>query len=276
MFKKRLFSGIVVAAVIIGATLLGGMCLIAVLLLSSLVGMYEFYRAVGVLDGSRRIDLITGISYAFMILYYALLYLTDERFFHMIFAVSLYLLVLLAAYVFTFPKYNAKDIIFTCFGFFYVGVMISFMFLTRSLDDGIYVAWLILAGSWLCDVFAYFTGMLCGKHRLCPNLSPKKSVEGAVGGVVFPAIVAGIFGYIIGRYYSPDYPIVPVFALLTAVGAAASQLGDLSASAIKRNYDIKDYGDIIPGHGGILDRFDSMIFVAPLVYFIALYLTKGY
>ncbi len=276
MFKQRLASGVLVAVVIIGAMYLGGIALLAVLLVSSVIAMYEFYRAVGVLKDGKRADIITSIGYASAVLYYVLIYFTEQRYFHMIFAIVLCLLALLASYVFTFPRYNAKDIIFAFFGFFYVAVMLSFVYLTRILDDGIYVAWLILAGSWLCDVFAYLTGMTIGKHRLCPNLSPKKSVEGAIGGVVFPAAVAAIFGYIISRYYSPAYPVVPVFALLTAAAAAASQLGDLSASAIKRNYDIKDYGNIIPGHGGILDRYDSMIFTAPIVYFIALYITKGY
>ena len=180
-----------------------------------------------------------------------------------------FLMILLAVYVFTFPRYKAKDIIFTFFGFFYVGVMISFYYLTRCEKDGIFIVWLILAGSWLCDVFAYFTGMALGKHKLAPVLSPKKSIEGSIGGIVIPALIAGVYAWVLGRYYQPSYPLIPVFVIITAVAAAASQIGDLSASAIKRNFDIKDYGDIIPGHGGILDRFDSLIFTAPMVYFVA-------
>ena len=148
--------------------------------------------------------------------------------------------------------------------------MLSFLYLTRSLDNGIFIVWLVYTSSWLCDVFAYFTGMLLGKHKLCPQLSPKKSVEGAVGGIVIPAIIAGVYGYLIRGYYAPGFPVIPAFALITAIGAAASQLGDLSASAIKRNHDIKDYGKLIPGHGGILDRFDSMIFTAPMICFVAI------
>ena len=275
MFKTRLLSGIVIAIVMIGFTYLGGACLAAILLAASLIGMFEFYRATGVLADGVRIDRVTGIAYVFTALYYVLIYLCSQSMLILVFTTVVFLLVLLATYVFTFPKFNAKDIVLTFYGFFYVGVMISFMYLTRSLPDGKFIAWLILAASWLCDVFAYATGMLFGKHRLCPNLSPKKSVEGAVGGIVLPAIVAGVFAHLISPYFTPGYNVVPVFMLLTAIGAAASQLGDLSASAIKRNHDIKDYGNLIPGHGGILDRFDSMIFVAPLIYFIAVCFTKG-
>lgn len=276
MFKERLISGIVVAVVTIGLTIAGGVYLLALLLVAALIGMYEFYRATGVLTDGKKIDPATGIAYGFMVVYYALLYLTHQSIFFMVFSIVVFFLVLLATYVFTFPKYDVKDIFFTFSGFFYVGVMLSFMYLTRCTEDGIFTVWLILASSWLCDVFAYFTGMLFGKNRLCPNLSPKKSIEGAVGGVIFPAIIAGVYGYIISRYYTPGYNVILVFALITGLGAMASQLGDLSASAIKRNRDIKDYGSLIPGHGGILDRFDSMIVVAPIVYFIAVCFAKGF
>ncbi len=270
MFKTRLISGIIVAVCMLGLTWLGGIYLIAALAVASLIGTYEFYRATGILPEGKRISINTGVAYCFTIICYLFLYFSDDKLFFLIFVTVVYLLVLLALYVFGYPKYNAKDIIFTFFGYFYVGVMLSFLYLTRSLEDGIFIVWLIFTSSWLCDVFAYFTGMLIGKHRLCKELSPKKSVEGAVGGIIIPAVIAGIYGFIIREWYSPGYPVVVACFVITAVGAAVSQLGDLSASAIKRNYNIKDYGTLIPGHGGILDRFDSMIFTAPIIYFTAM------
>ncbi|MBQ6129480.1 MAG: phosphatidate cytidylyltransferase [Lachnospiraceae bacterium] len=274
MFRTRLISGIIIAISIAVFTYIGGIWLLALLLLASLRGMFELYRATGVLEEGKRINLITGIAYVFCALYYAVLYAEGGNVFWVVFTTVLFLLILLAAYVFTFPKYDAKQIAFTFLGFFYVGVMISFYYLTRSESDGIFIVWLILAGSWLCDVCAYATGMTLGRHKLAPVLSPKKSVEGSVGGIVIPAVIAFVYGYVISRFYSPSYPVAPMFAILTAVGAAASQIGDLSASAIKRNVGIKDYGELIPGHGGVLDRFDSLIFTAPMIYFVAVMLIK--
>ncbi len=277
MFRTRLISGVIIAVTIAAFTYIGGLPLLALLLLASVRGMFELYRATGVLTDNKRIDLITGIAYVFCAIYYAMLYMSNGNMFWCVFVTVVFLLILLGSYVFTFPRYNAKDIVFTFFGFFYVGVMISFYYLTRAEEDGIFIAWLILAASWLCDVCAYLTGMTLGRHKLAPVLSPKKSIEGSVGGIVIPAVIAGIYGYVISRYYDPGYPLAPAFAILTAIGAAASQVGDLSASAVKRNFEIKDYGELIPGHGGILDRFDSLIFTAPMVFFVAkLIISKGF
>ena len=106
--------------------------------------------------------------------------------------------------------------------------------------------------------------MALGRHRLAPELSPKKSVEGAIGGVAGSALVGFLYGLLI----SPDAGAL-VYALISAIGAVISQFGDLTASAIKRNHDIKDYGKLIPGHGGIIDRFDSVIVTAPIIYILS-------
>ncbi|MCR5302109.1 MAG: phosphatidate cytidylyltransferase [Lachnospiraceae bacterium] len=255
---------------------IGGAFLCALLMVVSLIGMNEFYHAVGVLSKDRKIDLLTGVSYAGAVVYYVLMIFAGARLFILIFVAVAVLLVILSVYVFTFPKYRAQSVVFTFYGFFYVAVMLSFIFLTRELEDGIFLVWLIFMSSWFCDVFAYFTGMLLGKHRLAPVLSPKKSVEGAVGGIIIPAICGGVYGYFADGYVNCGIPTVAAFALITAIGAAVSQIGDLSASAVKRNFEIKDYGSLIPGHGGILDRFDSVIFTAPMIYFTAvLFVSSG-
>lgn len=122
--------------------------------------------------------------------------------------------------------------------------------------------WLIFLCSWGCDTCAYCVGVLIGKHKMAPVLSPKKSVEGAIGGVV-GAVLLGV------AYAAATGGELAAYGIICGVGALISMVGDLAASAIKRNQEIKDYGKLIPGHGGILDRFDSVIFTASIIYFLS-------
>ena len=130
---------------------------------------------------------------------------------------------------------------------------------------GIYLVWMVFVSSWISDTFAYLTGMLLGRHKLAPVLSPKKSIEGSIGGIAGSSLAGALFGFIFSSKAGQEINMVVVCALLGAFGSVISQIGDLAASAIKRNCEIKDYGHLIPGHGGIMDRFDSVLFVAPLM-----------
>ena len=129
-----------------------------------------------------------------------------------------------------------------------------------------FIIFTALLSAWLNDTFAYFVGRKFGKHKLAPNISPKKSVEGAIGGILFCDLTAVIIGLIFHFCVMPDANInFWALILLGVIDAPVSILGDLSFSLIKRNYGIKDYGSIFPGHGGMLDRFDSIIFTAPVL-----------
>ena len=178
-------------------------------------------------------------------------------------ALILGVLLIMSVYVFTYPKYQTGQIIGAFFGIVYVGVMLSYVLQTRLLEGGAFLVWLIFLCSWGCDTCAYCVGMLIGKHKMAPVLSPKKSIEGAVGGVA-GATLLGV------AYAAATQGPMVQYAVICAVGALISMVGDLAASAIKRNQGIKDYGKLIPGHGGILDRFDSVIFIAPVIYFLSL------
>ena len=127
----------------------------------------------------------------------------------------------------------------------------------------------MLVCSWLTDVFAYFTGRAFGKHKLCPKISPKKTVEGAIGGIIIPAVINIIVLAVFEKFFF-DGTVIPYWAMLiiSPVLSVASMLGDLSASTIKRNFGVKDFSNLIPGHGGIMDRFDSCLFVLPAIYVI--------
>jgi phosphatidate cytidylyltransferase len=148
--------------------------------------------------------------------------------------------------------------------------MLSFVYLTRACPQGIYLVWMILISSWGCDTCAYAVGKVIGRKKIFPLLSPKKSLEGCIGGVLGAALIGGLYGYFFVEAAFPDQRVAGVIAFICAVGAVMSMVGDLAASAIKRNHNIKDYGNLIPGHGGIMDRFDSMTVTAPMIYFLTL------
>ncbi|MPM40318.1 hypothetical protein SDC9_86958 [bioreactor metagenome] len=141
----------------------------------------------------------------------------------------------------------------------------------RELQDGSLLALLPLVAAFTSDAFALFAGLTMGKHKLAPDLSPKKTVEGAVGGLLGAVLSTMLYGLVLGQFFGlrPSYALL---ALYGALGSFMAQLGDLSFSYIKRQYGIKDFGNILPGHGGVLDRFDSVIFCAPLIELLLLVL----
>ena len=156
----------------------------------------------------------------------------------------------------------------------YITVSFTSLSLLRYMDggkDGMgrYYFELIFIGAWVCDSFAYFTGRLLGKHKLAPVLSPKKTVEGSVGGMAFTVAAFALYGLIIESFFPLDanYPVLCISGLVISV---VSQIGDLIASLIKRERGVKDYGRLLPGHGGIMDRFDSILAVAAVLMVICL------
>lgn len=262
MFKTRLLSGIILVIAALVLIITGGDILLISTLVISYIGLFELYRVFGIEKSAPGI-----VGYLAATLYYANLrfeFMQET----MMFVLGL-LIVLMFVYVFTYPKYRTEQILAAFFGVFYVAVMLSYVYQTRALNAGAYIVWLIFLCSWGCDTCAYCVGVLIGKHKMAPKLSPKKSVEGAVGGVIGAALLTILYGMVFKDAMGMDMTRVFIMAAISAVGGLVSMVGDLTASAIKRNYDIKDYGKLIPGHGGILDRFDSVIFTAPMIYFLA-------
>lgn len=263
MFWERLLSGIVLLAIIIATMATGGYVLFGLILLISLIGMWELYR---VLQLEKTVPAMLG--YAACAAYFGLVLFGNET---VLFALALgFLLLLMAVYVIGYPRYKIGQIMGVFFGLFYVAMMLGCLYRVRILEGGAYLVWLAFVGSWGSDTCAYAVGRLIGKHKAFPVLSPKKSWEGCVGGVVG----AGLIGFLYATVFKEQLSMLSnpqlVFAAIGAVSAVISQIGDLAASAIKREFGIKDYAKLIPGHGGILDRFDSVIFTAPIVYYLAL------
>ena len=260
MFTKRLVSGIILVILAIIVVGKGGALLYGVTALISLIGLFELYRVLKIEKNAMGI-----VGYLTAVSYYGLVWFDGHHYVTLMAIAAL--MVMMAIYVFTFPKYRTEEVAESFFGVFYVAVMLSFILLTRNLENGHLLVWLIFFCSWGCDTFAYCAGKLFGKHKMTPKLSPKKTVEGAIGGVVGAAVL----GFLYGTFFKNNMIQVinpgVISGAACAIAAVISMVGDLAASAIKRNHDIKDYGNLIPGHGGILDRFDSMIFTAPAIYF---------
>lgn len=264
---KRTISGIILAVIAIALMFVGGPLLAVSLLLTSLIAYRELSKALRVNTEEKGYNTIEIVAFVGIVLYYITVYFGNDTWRLMcivgVFMAQMFL------YVVTFPKYQAGQIVSGIFAFLYAPMMLSFIYLTRNTEYGFYLVWLILFSSWVCDTCAYFVGVTIGKKRIFPILSPKKSLEGCIGGVVGSAIVGGLYAFLIVQRAIGDPRVLWAIVFICAAGAVMSMVGDLAASAIKRNHNIKDYGNLIPGHGGIMDRFDSMIVTAPMIYFLS-------
>ena len=262
MFLTRFISGIVLVILAIGTLWVGGWLTCLVMGLLSLVGEFEILRVY-----KREKSILACFVYAATVLYYVMLFLDRTDLLMPIMVI--YLLVILAVYVIGFPKYTDKEIMAAFMSFYYVGVCLSYVYRIRVLPDGGFLVILVFICAWGNDTLAYGTGRLIGKHKMSPVLSPKKSVEGLIGGIVGAGILAAVFGIFFNKFVEGvSISNAPLwFGIVGMIGAVPAVIGDLAASAIKRNNDIKDYGKLIPGHGGVMDRFDSMIFTAPIIFY---------
>ncbi len=269
MFKTRLLSGILLVIIALVTVISGGNILFATLFIISMIGLTELYKVFGIWNKAPGI-----CGYLFAAAYYILVYakalLPDTTDWFMLLFMA-FLICMMAVFVFSFPAYRTEQILAAFFGVFYVAVMLSYVYQTRILPGGVFMVWLVFICSWGCDTCAYCVGMLIGRHKMAPRLSPKKSVEGGIGGIVGAVLLGILYALAVNRWGNAGVSLLS-FAVIGAAGGAISQVGDLAASAIKRNHDIKDYGKLIPGHGGILDRFDSVIFTAPIIYYLAVLL----
>lgn len=281
MFRTRLLSGIVLVAIALGVFLSGGALLAVTIFGVSLIAYQELTRACKVRGEGAEAGAPVIVGCVMILVYYAMLCLalardTGMAFPAMIMAIVAAFLAFLFVYVFTFPKYHANQIMSAMFSFLYGPVMLSFLFLLREgFDDGMYLVWFVFLASWGSDTCAYCVGVLIGKHKMTPKLSPKKSIEGAVGGILGAALLFVLYTHFVINQYTAMTLSLSLAAALGAAGALVSMVGDLAASAVKRDHEIKDYGKLIPGHGGIMDRFDSVIVAGPIV-FLGIALAVGF
>lgn len=264
MFWIRLLSGIVLLAIIISSVLFGNITLAIFSCLVGVIGLYEFYRL-------EKIQHSPGafVGYLATVVYYInIIYWGDLYSMHILAGLTLLTAMF---YVARYPKRKATEFVHLIFGFIYVVVLFSFLLKVRHSDSGHIMVWLIFISAWGSDTMAYVAGRLFGRHKLTPLLSPKKTVEGAIGGILGAMLLAYLYILVLEHSFGMQVYTSSVYIMVLTIvffASIASQFGDLFASGFKRTKGVKDFGRLIPGHGGILDRFDSILFTAPVVYII--------
>lgn len=263
MKSDNRYLGALMIAPFIIFIFLGGYWLKGFTFVVSLIGLNEFYKALKHKE-FRPIDII---GYILLITFY----LVNNNFELLMFILILGTFALLCLPVINL-NYTFIDVAVTILGFIYVCVFFSFIPLVNSKVGGQYLVWMIFLSSWLADTTAYYSGKYLGKRKLCPKVSPKKTIEGSIGGLLGSTIGCGIFGIIISRFV-PEVAVVHYF-IIGALCGIMGQFGDLVASSVKRYVGIKDYSNLIPGHGGILDRFDSILFNATVVFYYLTFIVK--
>ncbi len=265
--KIRLISGVVGAVAAILVILFGDISLSVAVGIITLISLYEFFGATRLCEKSRLLfvlSLIFGVGVTLSsAINYRLAYFNEM--------LAVYIIVCFCYMVLNHGNIKFGDVAGIILGTAYISVFFNHIILIRHMEHGKLYIWLPFITAWFCDTFAYFTGMAIGKHKLIPQVSPKKTVEGAIGGVLGSVIGVVVFALICKNSAGVAVSI-PRAVFLGAVCAVVSQFGDLCASCIKREHDVKDFGNLMPGHGGALDRFDSVLMVAPVVYYLSLYL----
>ena len=261
---KRVLTTVVGLPAVVFFVYIGGLPLFIVAALVSLVGLREFYLAFSKADRP-----IHGVGYLFTLVYFGAIYIFDGGYWLLV-AMALFIIVTKSCLVLFYKHLSIQECVTTVYGFFYVPFLLSFLVLVREHQLGQYYVWLIFIAAFGCDTFAYLTGSAFGKNKLKDSPSPSKSVEGLIGGILGAALLGGAYGFFLSRFADSEVTTFVVLnvTVVSIAGALFSIVGDMSASAVKRHTGIKDFGNIFPGHGGVLDRVDSVIFVAPIVYIV--------
>ncbi len=259
--KTRILTSIVAICILLPVLYFSGTAALpAAIAVVAVISIYEMLGCIGV----KKLYISLPIYAAAAVMPFLLRYVDDGRTFSIVaFAIAAVILIyLFAVSVLSHGKFTFETLgsVFTSSAYI-IAAYSAIIYIRDFGDHGKYLYLLVFIGAWVTDTFAYFTGMLLGKHKLIPDVSPKKTVEGSIGGTLFCAVAFVVFGIIMNTWFGTDANF-----LLLAIGgvfmAVIAQIGDLIMSVIKRHCGIKDYGKIFPGHGGMLDRFDSVLIVS--------------
>ena len=257
--KQRIITGVLAFSLLAIIFVVGTPAIIGLVFLVNLVGLYEFLKTIG---AKTILDYLVPMVFGTLIL-------VAQIFIGINSGIKLEILSLAAICIFVVnilsKKHDVTYAVFSIFGIIYVSLFLSYAVGILNLPNGIGLILSIIILCICCDSFAYFIGVKFGKRKLCPTISPKKSVEGSIAGFVSTVIASGVICLVFNAIHQESYSLA-FFLIAGVIIGVVSQFGDLSASLIKRKFDKKDYGNLLPGHGGILDRIDSMLFSFASIY----------
>ena len=248
--KVRIISALLLLPVFFFVIIYGGLITRLAVIAITLISLYEFTGAFNK----------SGIKPTNFTLYILSILVMGPNWANLwnILPVALFVLVFMESILLVFNKRKIEDISVSALSFIYITVALSSIIVIRN--NNFEYIWYIFIFAWATDTFAYFVGLTFGKNKLIPSVSPKKTVEGAIGGIFGSVLISSLYAY----FVHPENILIIIIASI--LGSVISQMGDLFASSFKRKLGIKDYGNLIPGHGGMLDRIDSIIFTAPFTY----------
>ena len=260
---KRISSALIGFPLVAIIMILGNNYIISIgLAIIAMIAMNEYLVAV-----SKKSNPVKWISYVACALISLLSIIPEVMYSNIILiTMAIILLVLFLQVIITGMKTNFNDLVYTFVGIIYIAFFISTMVMLRNSENGKILVWYALFAGWATDVFAYSIGMRFGKHKFS-QVSPKKSIEGAIAGIIGAVAIVLAYTYFINTYIDIHYSYLAI-SIITVILSIIGQIGDFAASAIKRYVEIKDYSNLIPGHGGMLDRIDSVMFIAPFAYIL--------
>jgi len=256
---KRIISGIILFAILATILIVGNTTVVNIS--TSIIAILAINEYFNSFNGKKNVDRWIGNILAILIAFIGII---PAGILIIFFPIAIMLL--FTKVVASEMKTNFEDIAFSTFGIFYIIGFIIFLPLLFASDNGKFLIWYLAIAAWGTDTFAYLVGMKFGKHKITP-ISPKKSVEGSIGGIIGSVIIALIYTYFINRFGNLSVSYFTITGIIIVLSILA-QIGDLAASSIKRYVGIKDFSNLIPGHGGMLDRIDSILFIAPFAFFL--------
>lgn len=262
---KRLASALLGFPLVVIILTFGNKYVVDILLAGiALLAMQEYFNAIQ--KKCKPVRWLGYISCIFIALIHIILEHTSRDIVNkiLLLIVPMLMLISFSQIIITNMKTNFKDIAYTVFGILYIITCISFISLIRGAENGIILIWYAIIAAWGTDTFAYLIGKKFGKHKFS-QVSPKKSIEGCIAGIVGAVVIVILYTIAMNSIYNLQYSYISMM-VITVILSVIGQVGDFAASSIKRYVDVKDYSNLIPGHGGMLDRIDSLMFLAPFAY----------